>query len=118
MKDIFQKLFILFVITSLSIPTTFASFEDVLEGHQNYEAINYLQENNIIQGYEDNTFKPAIKINRVEFLKIILEGSSIELNNTENLPFKDKSFDYVISVTAVHNFKDIKKAMIVDTSKD
>ncbi len=93
MKDIFQKLFILFVITSLSIPTTFASFEDVLEGHQNYEAINYLQENNIIQGYEDNTFKPAIKINRVEFLKIILEGSSIELNNTENLPFKDTAND-------------------------
>ncbi len=29
----------------------------------------------------------------------------------ENLPFKDKEFDIVISVTAIQNFKDIKKAM-------
>lgn len=29
----------------------------------------------------------------------------------ENLPFKDNSFDFVISVTAVHNFKDIRKGL-------
>jgi ubiquinone/menaquinone biosynthesis C-methylase UbiE len=29
----------------------------------------------------------------------------------ESLPFKDNSFDYVISVTAMHNFKDIKKSI-------
>lgn len=29
----------------------------------------------------------------------------------ENLPFKDNSFDYVISITAVHNFHDIKKGL-------
>lgn len=29
----------------------------------------------------------------------------------ENIPFKDKSFDAVISITAVHNFKDIKKGL-------
>ncbi len=29
----------------------------------------------------------------------------------ENLPFKDSSFDTVISVTAIHNFKDIKKGL-------
>ncbi|MDD5086348.1 MAG: class I SAM-dependent methyltransferase [Candidatus Nanoarchaeia archaeon] len=29
----------------------------------------------------------------------------------EKLPFKDRCFDYVISVTAVHNFKDIKKGL-------
>ena len=29
----------------------------------------------------------------------------------ENLPFKDNSFDNVISVTAVHNFKDIRKGL-------
>jgi len=29
----------------------------------------------------------------------------------ENLPFKDSSFDTVISVTAIHNFKDIRKGL-------
>src|SRR3989338_3366943 len=29
----------------------------------------------------------------------------------ESLPFKDNSFDYVISVTSMHNFKDIKKSI-------
>jgi ubiquinone/menaquinone biosynthesis C-methylase UbiE len=31
--------------------------------------------------------------------------------NAENLPFKNKSFDVVISITAIQNFKDIKKAI-------
>jgi len=29
----------------------------------------------------------------------------------ENLPFKDNSFDVVISVTAIHNFKNIKRGL-------
>lgn len=29
----------------------------------------------------------------------------------ENLPFKDACFDFVISVTAIHNFKDIRKGL-------
>lgn len=33
------------------------------------------------------------------------------LGIAELLPFKDNSFDYVVSVTAVHNFEDIKKAV-------
>ncbi|MBU4492865.1 MAG: methyltransferase domain-containing protein [Nanoarchaeota archaeon] len=31
--------------------------------------------------------------------------------SAENLPFKDNSFDTVISVTAIHNFKDIRKCL-------
>lgn len=33
------------------------------------------------------------------------------LGAAESLPFKDSSFDYVVSVTAMHNFKDIKKSI-------
>ena len=29
----------------------------------------------------------------------------------EHLPFKDKAFDFVISVTAIHNFKNIRKGL-------
>jgi len=37
--------------------------------------------------------------------------ANVILGNAENLPFKDKSFDVVISVTALHNVKDFKKAI-------
>lgn len=29
----------------------------------------------------------------------------------ESLPFKDSSFDYVVSITAIHNFSNIKKSI-------
>lgn len=31
--------------------------------------------------------------------------------DAENLPFKDNSFDIVISITAIHNFKDYEKGL-------
>lgn len=31
--------------------------------------------------------------------------------NAEKLPFKDNEFDWVISITAIHNFKNISKAL-------
>ena len=31
--------------------------------------------------------------------------------NAESLPFKDKSFDVVISITAIHNFNDIESSI-------
>ena len=41
----------------------------------------------------------------------MLKHPSCILGNAEHLPFQDKSFDAVISVTAIHNFKDIEKAL-------
>jgi len=32
-------------------------------------------------------------------------------SSAERLPFKDNSFDWVISITAIHNFKDIEKSL-------
>ncbi len=34
------------------------------------------------------------------------------VGNAEELPFPDKSFDIVISITAIHNFDDIKKGIL------
>src|SRR5210317_931260 len=33
------------------------------------------------------------------------------LGEAENLPFKDDEFENVVSVTAIHNFKDIEKGL-------
>jgi hypothetical protein len=52
-------------------------FSDVLRTHDSYVAITYLNENNIISGYADGTFKPDNPINRAEVLKVILQGAGV-----------------------------------------
>ncbi|PIZ75321.1 hypothetical protein COY05_04270 [Candidatus Peregrinibacteria bacterium CG_4_10_14_0_2_um_filter_38_24] len=69
--------------------TAFADFSDVSESYQNFEAITYLQEKDIINGYSDGTFKPDKLVNRAEFLKIIIEGSGIKTNANAETPFSD-----------------------------
>ena len=77
----FKKIQILAVsvLMFIGIQTAFgqAVFSDITSEHPNYAAIMYLQENGIVEGYEDNTFRPNQLVNRAEILKIILLGSSI-----------------------------------------
>ncbi len=47
-------------------------FSDLTEGTNYTTAINYLAENGVVDGYSDGTFRPNAKINRAEFLKIVL----------------------------------------------
>lgn len=65
------------------------SFSDLSPVHPNFQAINYLQENNILNGYPDGSFGPDLEVNRAEFLTIVLEGSGIETNITSETPFSD-----------------------------
>lgn len=53
-------------------------FTDVEPYIDNYQAIDYLRSNDIVIGYEDETFKPEQNINRAEFLKIVMEMLEIE----------------------------------------
>ena len=53
----------------------FRPFRDVVDTHPNYEAILTIYEKAIIIGYPDLTFKPDNPINRVEFLKILIEAA-------------------------------------------
>ena len=70
--------------------TDTARFSDVGESNQYYEAIKFLSEKEIINGYDDGTFKPDQPVNRVEALKFILKGISAAIE-TGNLPFTDVS---------------------------
>ena len=58
-------------------------FTDVTTGHDNYVAIKYLKENELIEGYEDGSFKPLKKINRAEALKIITGALSKEKKHNQ-----------------------------------
>lgn len=58
-------------------------FADVDLKHENYDAIYYLKNTGVINGYENKNsvianYDPDKSINRAEFLKVIMEGNDIE----------------------------------------
>lgn len=61
-------------------------FEDLAENDPNKEAIEYLKENNVVQGYEDGTFRSLNKINRAEFMKIMVESITEEAQGSFCFP--------------------------------
>lgn len=85
-------------------------FEDVLADHPNFEAIQYLKDHSIIQGYEDGTFKPEEKINRAEALKIILLSANFHLLDQENATTDAQVLFTDVQSTDWH-FSYIKKAV-------
>ncbi|MBI2453198.1 S-layer homology domain-containing protein [Candidatus Peregrinibacteria bacterium] len=50
---------------------------DIPENHRNIQAIQYLNEKEIVSGYPDGSFKPEQTVNRAEELKILIEGQGI-----------------------------------------
>lgn len=70
------------------------AFTDVPSTHPNYEAINNLKFNGVIDGYPDGTFKPEDPVNRVEVLKMVFEGLAIADPATMKSPqFPDVNMD-------------------------
>ncbi|MCK5616882.1 beta-propeller domain-containing protein [Candidatus Pacearchaeota archaeon] len=67
--------------------TNAQTFNDVHEMHLNQEAIQYLEENKVVEGYESGEYKPENRINRAEFIKIIV-ASQVE-NPTGSYCFPD-----------------------------
>ncbi|MBU0982035.1 beta-propeller domain-containing protein [Patescibacteria group bacterium] len=53
--------------------TANAAFSDLYSDDPAYDAIKYLEEVGTVQGYSDGTFKSKNKINRAEFVKIVVE---------------------------------------------
>lgn len=54
-----------------------AAFSDVPAGYESSRAIEYLEEEGVLQGYADGRFRPAFSINRAEFLKVLVAGKGI-----------------------------------------
>ncbi len=76
---IIAKLLALGIIVTLAPGVIFAQgeavFSDVDSDTQYSEAIKYLKDEGVVEGYPDGTYKPATNINRAEFTKILLEAA-------------------------------------------
>lgn len=59
-------------------------FTDVSNSHSELEAISYLKEKKIVNGYSDGSFKPESNITRAEAVKILIEANSFKLLPAEN----------------------------------
>lgn len=68
------------------------AFSDVGENSRYFLPVTELEKEEIIQGYDDGTFKPKEKINRAEALKMIMEASGkyAEFSSTDS-SFNDVS---------------------------
>lgn len=81
-------------ICALSMPATlFADTFIDIEGHDYFDAIDYVRENNIVEGYDNGTYRPDNVINRAEFTKIIIgayfSAKEIQSCDASTLQFSD-----------------------------
>ena len=74
MNKFLSFLILLSLTFVMSLGTTAYAFTEVEDSDNYYDAIDYLNTENIVNGYDDWSFKPENKINRVEFLKIVVEA--------------------------------------------
>jgi murein DD-endopeptidase MepM/ murein hydrolase activator NlpD len=77
------------VITKTSEVIQQSLFKDIAQSDQNYVAVNFLKNNDVVRGYPDGTFKPDNSVSRVEALKFIYEGLNKEVRPLVVLEFKD-----------------------------
>lgn len=69
--------------------TVSAAFSDVPANHPYFKPIEFLRNENIINGYPDGTFKPAQVVNRAEALKIILGAKKTAIQEAAGGSFSD-----------------------------
>lgn len=78
------------LLALMAIPTAGAmDLTDINQTSKYYKAVSVFVTEGIIQGYDDNTFKPGKEINRAEALKIILEAFQLENGPQAEISFSD-----------------------------
>lgn len=68
-----KNIFLSLVVSILCVPFASADFSDI-QGLSARPAVEFLQEQTIVNGFEDGTFRPTNNITRAEFLKIALKS--------------------------------------------
>ncbi len=64
-------------------------FADIRRTDPNYEAIKYLKDHDIINGYGDGTFRPNQTVNRAEALKMLMLAFNVDVGGPFELNFTD-----------------------------
>ncbi|MCA9385052.1 S-layer homology domain-containing protein [Candidatus Dojkabacteria bacterium] len=65
----------LVLLIPLFVTQAFASFPDVPSDYLYYDAINYVQTEEVVSGFTDGTYRPEDPITRAEFTKIIVNAN-------------------------------------------
>jgi len=73
-----------------SLPTT-PLFTDIANSDEDYDAIKYLKDHGVIEGYSDGSFKPDNPINRAELLKMAFVAFSYKTRTFSSSSFPDVS---------------------------
>lgn len=88
MKRIFSVILILVLTCILSATMAYAKeFPDVDASHWAYEYINALSDNNVINGYNDGTYRPQGTVKCSEYIKLVMAAvwpSYIEVEEVPN----------------------------------
>lgn len=75
--------------TSITNAATSSPFVDVPVDYDFREAIGFLKDKKIVQGYPDQTYKPDANVSRAEFVKIALKLGGRTLTTSATELFKD-----------------------------
>jgi len=88
----FKKITVLtFLLLAFPVVAS-ADFPDVYTNNPHYDAILYVQDEGIVEGYPDGSFQPQYPVNRAEFMKILI-GSTYDMAEIESCT--EKSFSDV-----------------------
>jgi len=78
MKNLKKVLALVVALTMVLGTVAFASFTDVAEDSDSYTAVQTLSSLEILNGYEDGTFKPEGDITRAEFCAVVCRALGLE----------------------------------------
>lgn len=74
-------------------PMLLADFEDVAAGSYYSDAVDYLVEKGVLEGFPDGTFQPNTGVTRAQAAKILVEALGLEVSATVELGFTDTKDD-------------------------
>lgn len=86
--------FVLACLMLFSVPVSAASYSDVPESHDRYQAISTLSDMDIITGFPDGSFKPDEAVTRAQMAALITRMFSLGSFAVTEEPFSDVAVEY------------------------